>query len=66
MSLCVILAAGVGSRMANDCVHKALMPLKGKAIISYLIERSNSEKIVIAKNSSNKKDNFSSSKSDNI
>ena len=42
------MAAGVGSRMGNDCAHKALMPLKGKAIISYLIERSNSDKIVIA------------------
>jgi GTP:adenosylcobinamide-phosphate guanylyltransferase len=48
MSLSVILAAGIGSRMGHDCPHKALMPLKGKAILSYLIERSNSEKIIIA------------------
>lgn len=48
MSLCVILAAGIGSRMGHDCPHKCLMPLKGKAIISYLIERSSADRIIIA------------------
>lgn len=34
----VILAAGKGTRMGRDDLHKALLPLDGKAVLSHLID----------------------------
>lgn len=35
----ILLAAGRGSRMGNSVIHKGLLPVNGKAVISYLFEK---------------------------
>ena len=44
----IILAAGAGSRMQNGLIHKALLPFRGKAVLSHIIEQfdSNTEFVV--------------------
>ena len=44
-----ILAAGIGSRNNNiSGLHKALLPLENKPVISHIIEKVSDSKIVIA------------------
>ena len=44
----VVLAAGRGSRMQNNLIHKGLLPYKGKALISHLIDDNPGAEITIA------------------
>jgi NDP-sugar pyrophosphorylase family protein len=48
MSACLILAAGIGSRMENPVINKGLLPISGKAIITHIIENVDCEEIIIA------------------
>jgi GTP:adenosylcobinamide-phosphate guanylyltransferase/thiamine kinase-like enzyme len=48
MRKCLILAAGKGSRMGNDVVHKGLLPISGKAVISSAFEHIKCDEFVIA------------------
>ena len=48
MSACLILAAGIGSRMENPVINKGLLPITGKAIITHIIENVNCDEIIIA------------------
>lgn len=48
MSACLILAAGIGSRMENPVINKGLLPISGKAIITHIIENVVCDEIVVA------------------
>jgi len=48
MRKCLILAAGKGSRMGNEAIHKGLLPISGKAIISNAFEYIKCEEFIIA------------------
>jgi dTDP-glucose pyrophosphorylase len=48
MRKCLILAAGKGSRMGNQTIHKGLLPISGKAIISSTFEHIKCEEFIIA------------------
>ena len=48
MTVFVILAAGAGSRMGRyDYVHKALLPYKGRAVISHQIKAAPDARVVV-------------------
>lgn len=44
----IILAAGRGSRMHTDQIHKGLLPFRGKAVISHTIDQFPDHEFVIA------------------
>lgn len=44
----IILAAGRGSRMHTDQIHKGLLPFRGKAVISHTIDQFPNHEFVIA------------------
>lgn len=48
MRKCLILAAGKGSRMGNNSIHKGLLPISGKAVISNTFENIQCEEFVVA------------------